>query len=364
MKKKIFTFLFAMIASMASLNAEIIESVSIDGLFYNLSTESGTAEVTSHYSNAYSGNITIPLSVEYESTSFQVTRIGEKAFEWCKNLSSVTIPSSVVSIGNNAFLSSGLQSIIIPNSVSKIGKSAFDFCTKLTSIILPDNIVIIEESTFASCSSLTSITIPNGVTSIGEDAFNWCENLSSVTIPSSVISIGDWAFASCGLASITIPNSVTSIGESAFSGCASLTSATIPNGITIIEEGLFSECEKLVSVTIPSSVTAIRAMAFYACPSLAEIRNYGVTPANAYTTAFADGVNLSTCKLYVPQQSINLYKNAPVWKDFYSISAVEDVQALEETEADNVRSPKVIVDGKVYINRGEKVYTLQGQEVK
>ena len=80
--------------------------------------------------------------------------------------------------------------------------------------------------------------------------------------------------------------------------------------------------------------------------------------------AFADGVNLSTCKLYVPQQSINLYKNAPVWKDFYSISAVEDVQAIEETEADNIHSAKVIVDGKVYINRGDKTYTLQGQEVK
>lgn len=387
MKKKIFTFLFAIVASMTSLNAEIIASVHIGELFYNLSTESGTAEVTSHYSDAYSGNITIPSSVEYESTSYQVTRIGEKAFEWCKDLSSVTIPSSVISIGNDAFLCSGLQSIIIANSVTKIGKSAFEFCNKLVSITLPNNLEVLEERMFSSCSNLTSVTIPNGVTSIGDDAFQWCENMSSITIPNSVISIGNDAFSSSGLQSITIPNSVISIGESAFEECASLTSATLPNSvtsiggaafagcvqltsvvlpsnITVIEGGMFSGCAKLVSVTIPNSVTRVEAFAFYACPSLAEIRNYGETPANAYSTTFFDGVNLSTCKLYVPKNSINLYKNAPVWKEFYLISAIEDVQAIEDAEADNARSAKVIIDGKVYINRGDKTYTLQGQEVK
>ena len=67
MKKKIFTFLFAIVAGMTSLNAEIIKRVSIGDIYYNLTTESRTAEVT--YEGAsyeYSGDITIPASVEYE----------------------------------------------------------------------------------------------------------------------------------------------------------------------------------------------------------------------------------------------------------------------------------------------------------
>ena len=137
----------------------------------------------------------------------------------------------------------------------------------------------------------------------------------------------------------------------------------IPNSITTIETSLFYGCSKLESVTIPSSVTVVKSSAFKECTSLTKIYNYGTNPANAYSNVF-DGVNKSSCTLYVPKNSINLYKNAPVWKDFYSISAIEDVQAIDDVEADNVRSAKIIIDGKVYINRGDKVFTLQGQEVK
>ena len=155
-----------------------------------------------------------------------VTSIGKYAFYYCSNLTSVTIPNSVKSIGDSAFRSCGLTSITIPNSVKSIGDYAFD-----------------------SCSSLTSVTIPNSVTSIGASAFYSCSNLESVTIPNSVTSIGDYAFEGCtNLTSVTIPNSVTSIGEAAFSYCSNLTSVTIPNSVTKIESWAFYECEKLKDV--------------------------------------------------------------------------------------------------------------------
>ena len=234
----------------------------------------------------------------------------------------------------------------------------------MTSITIPSSVTSIEENTFSGCSSLASVTLSHGITEIGINAFLDCTNLPSITIPNSVTSIGEYAFSDCSkLASVTIPNSVTSIGEYAFSGCGELTNVVLPTGITTIEEGVFSDCPKMVSITIPSSVTKVKGWILAGNTSLTEIRNYGETPANAFSSAF-DDVDKSTCKLYVPKNSINAYKSAPVWKNFYLISAIEDVQAIEDAEVDNVRSTKVIIDGKVYINRGDKVFTLQGQEVK
>ena len=161
-------------------------------------------------------SITIPDSV---------TKIGEAAFSICTSLTSITIPDSVTSIGNYAFYNcSSLTSITIPSSVTEIGKQTFYNCFSLTSIIIPDSVTSIGNYAFASCESLKSITIPSGVTEIGNYAFYGCHSLKSITIPSSVTKIGDWAFYYCtSLKSITIPSSVTSIGERAFAGCTSLT---------------------------------------------------------------------------------------------------------------------------------------------
>ena len=162
-------------------------------------------------------------------------------------LTSITIPNSVMSIGNWAFAGSALTSIFIPNSVTSIGEAAFAAST-LTSVTLPNSITNIGNKTFQSCDSLTSITIPNSVISIGDEAFLWCSSLTSVTIPNSVTSIGNWAFAGSALTSIFIPNSVTSIGEFAFADCSSLATITIPNSITSIGIKAFADCLSLTSV--------------------------------------------------------------------------------------------------------------------
>ena len=235
--------------------------------------------------------------------------LAKSAFYNCSNLTKITIPASVTSIGNYAFEGCNkletikytgdiaswcgingcnylylskvyidnqklqeMTTIIIPDSVTSIGSYAFSGCSKLTSIAIPDSVTSIGYSAFSGCSSLTSITIPDSVTSIGYSAFYGCSSLTSITIPNSVTSIGSEAFYDCSsLTSITIPDSVTSIGNSAFYGCSNLTSITIPNSVTSIGSEAFKYCSSLTSIIIPDSVTSIGRNAFDGCRSLTSI---------------------------------------------------------------------------------------------
>ena len=235
-------------------------------------------------------SITIPSSV---------TSIGNYAFFFCDSLTSITIPNSVTSIGNKAFSNcKNLTSITIPNSVTSIGNKAFSNCKNLTSITIPSSVTSICDYVFFSCDSLTSITIPSSVTSIGNDAFCNCHSLTSINIPDNVTSIGDHAFSCCNsLTSITIPNSVTSIGDHAFYACKNLTSITIPSsGVTRIGDCAFYECKNLTSITIPSSVISISNSAFEHCYSLTSI-----TIPNSVTSignkAFSNCKNLTSINI-------------------------------------------------------------------
>lgn len=202
-----------------------------------------------------------------------LTSIGEGAFAYCSNLTSVNIPNSVKTLGNSVFQNcSNLASVTIPNSVTEIGTLAFYYCEALSSVAIPNSMTAIGTKAFTHCFGLTSITIPNSVTSIGDYAFDRCQNLTSITIPNSVTSIGSCAFYGCEeLNTVTIPNSVTSIGAAAFAGCRNLTAFNLPNSITSIGKLAFENCTKLTSVTIPKSVTSIGEHPFYNCPALETI---------------------------------------------------------------------------------------------
>ena len=152
------------------------------------------------------------------------------------------------------------------------------------------------------------------------DGGPWGYNdIKRVIIGDSVTSIGNGAFSGCSfLTSVTIPNSVTTIGNSAFTSCSSLTSVTIPNSVTTIGSEAFSGCTNLQKVYLGNSVKAIGEDAFNYCTSVTQISTEAVVPPTCESGVFTD-INKSKCKLIVPKNSLDAYKQADQWKDFFLI---------------------------------------------
>ena len=326
----------AVFTAFLSVTASHAYDFEVDGIYYNITSKTYLeVEVTyGTYAN-YSGDVVIPDTVNYDGSTYNVTSIGDYAFEDCQDLTSVEIPNSVTSIGDYAFVFTNLTSVDIPNSVTSIGYWAFFWCEGLKSVEIPNSVINIGYGAFAYCDSLTSIevdeeneyycssdgvlydknmntlicyssgktdesyTIPETVTIIDIYAFYGCDNLTSVEISNSVISIGNYAFYGCdNLTSVEIPNSVISIGDFAFSYCDKLTSVDIPNSVTSIGSGAFTSCSSLTSIEIPNSVTNIGYSVFFSCSALTSIE---VDEENEYYCS-SDGVlfdkDFDTLKCY------------------------------------------------------------------
>jgi len=171
--------------------------------------ENGGATITT---STAKGAVTIPS----ELGGYPVLKVGG-------------VYTSVFGIPNGNSQSTSVTSVVIPSSVTSIGIQAFWGCESLTSVTIPNSVTSIGGGAFGDCRSLTNITIPNSVTFISNGAFDYCINLTSINIGNGVKSIGDYAFADCyNLTSVTIPRNVTTIGNYAFQYCTRLITVYLP----------------------------------------------------------------------------------------------------------------------------------------
>ena len=186
----------------------------IDGVHYSL--KDGTANLIKCFENI-DGVIEIPEKITHKTIDYKVTSIEANAFFDRSELTGITIPDSVTSIGNYAFY--GCDGVVqIEDGVKYVGNWVIGYTNfPEEQVTLKNGTKGIADNAFYNSYLLRSINIPDSVTSIGIYAFYGCSELQSITIPDSVTSIGDFAFYGCSeLISITIPKSVTSIGRYAF----------------------------------------------------------------------------------------------------------------------------------------------------
>ena len=146
----------------------------------------------------------------------------------------------------------------IPASVKSIGLKAFYDCSSLAQVDMTDGLEEIGEMAFSSCDNLKEFNMPDTVTSLGEAVLR-SSGVESIHISSGLDTLSNYCFAVCESldGSITIPSNIKAIGDYAFQHDSSLTEVVIEEGITSIGTESFGECEKLTKVVIPGSVDEI-----------------------------------------------------------------------------------------------------------
>lgn len=196
-------------------------------------------------------------------------------------------------------------------------------------------------------------------------------HVKRIIIGDSVTTIGWSAFRDCNsLTSVTIPYSVTKIGIAAFANCSSLTSVIIPNSVTKIGDGAFRGCRSLKILTFGSGLQSIGREAFSNCTNITQISSEAVVPPTCGINAL-NGINKSKCKLIVPKNSLDAYKQADQWKDFsliegsttgitntvYNNSGLADVYTIDGTKRLSKASTDEInaLPKGVYIVNGKKI---------
>lgn len=290
-------------------------------------TSDSTVEVAQDGSYSSMTAIDIPATVERNGKTYTVTSIADDAFRYCYNLATVTIPKTLITIGDNAFYQTawynnqpdGLvyidhllyryngtvpngMAVAIKKGTTAISQNAFANCNGLAGIIFPSTLQYIGIGAFYNCVSLTELTFPESLTEIAGAAFNGCTGLTSITLPENITRVGYGAFAYCTRLSEVITSAKT-IESDVFEGCTKLTSVvwnaaqykmygTIGYGLSstpfysvrsqiksftfganvdTIPYGLCYDMGELTSFTLPNSVVSIKESAFESCSALKSI---------------------------------------------------------------------------------------------
>jgi hypothetical protein len=310
--------------------------------------------------SSYSGDITVPATVESQGVTYSVTEIQSDAFANATGLTKVTLPDSVTTIPESAFAGcNSLTSVTFGNAVTKIGASAFAGCAALTTLTIPDTVTVIGKSAFAGLGA-TSLVIPSGVVE-GDAGLIGYEHLDGVTFKSGspfqlskgvlycgtelvmaldrtitscdvldgTTSIKDRAFANgqvsgacTNLTTVTLPSSLETIGLAAFGkngtydvACTALKSVTFrgegASSLRTIGEKAFAGCTSLESMVFPDSLTSIGQNAFQETKLTSVVIPAGVTslPTGAFSKVSLQTVVLPDSVTSVGQNAFSGWKS-------------------------------------------------------
>lgn len=283
--------------------------------------------------------------------------LGKGVFAWCTSLKRVRLSPAMTGISPMMFgYDTALSEIELHDGLVGINESAF-YHSGLTEISIPSTVVEIGANAFSGCENLGNLNLADGLLWIGSSAFEGCRALEAVNLPSTLGIIYDYAFSESGLKEIEIPEGVYQIGEGTFSG-SSLSRIILPSRLTEISRYFARNCRRLFEIELPDRITSIGEDAFYGSGlyyvtlgsnvkkiesgafSNPETRVYctASTPPDARQLSF----NTARSSLFVKEESVSAYRNSSVWKEFATIAS------LKSDEAECVTINQMFEDVVVY----------------
>ena len=353
-----------------------ISSFSPEGLFFNLGNVKEVVVGNGVKEIGYDSFGSCKAKTIKLSNS--ITKIKQFAFSYCKNLTSLTIPSSVTDIADSAFYNcSKLQSVNLSNSIKSINGSTFENCTSLKSVVIPNSVTNVGRDAFRGCKSLTKVVVGKNVSKIVGNPFYNCSKLnnfsvksgskkfavsngilfskdkkklvvypagkknSSYTVPKTVTEIGESAFATNrSIAKVKIPTSVAKIGVKALnytklyyaknnwknnilyvSDCVvaskSVAKVNVKSGTRLIADRAFYNNKTVKNVTLPKSLKYIGTKAFYGCEKIKTI-------------------NLPKSLKKIGSKAVGYYKSGIGYEDQYGNYVSVDTDTLYEMISDDL----------------------------
>ena len=322
MIRNIFSLVFVLVYVSKALDVCAYDFES-DDIYYTIKNTRQVEVAIPPHESAYSGEVVIPASVVYEGKSYAVTAIARHAFQGCSRLASLTVPASVVEIGDSAFFAcSALKYLVLEdgdkplrvgcNSYQGIaaGEAIFNDCPletlylgrelqyeggffygyspfykkrHLSLVIIGEGVRRLENRAFYGCEDLTSITLGGRVASIGNYAFYACKSLKELVIKEGEVplEIGTNGTGKNLLSDAPVevlylgrdlqyPESVGQIYNPFFQK-ETLRTVTIGEAVREIPSSAFQGCRSIVSFTVGSRVERIGNYAFSGCKSLREL---------------------------------------------------------------------------------------------
>ena len=323
--------------------------------------------------------IAIPETVQNAGITYIVNAIGDYAFRYSQNLTSLTIPNSVTTVGASIVeYTPKLEKLSIPESVVKVGWLAFarsgasevtipasasqwyDECCafqeseNLRSVTFAEGLTLIPARMFFGCHAIQKLYIPDNVSEIGEGAFSDCQGLSEIHLPASLETLHNRMFHGCPLRQLEIPAGVKEVEESALLGTlltkltvnsnntvfdsrdncnavirtkdstlvAACNGSFIPESVDSIGYEAFAELDGIRSLTLPKNLKHVAPQAFMNLNNLTVIPSYienpaGVLEEDAFSSWYTNPYEQAT--LYVPAGTLAAYQADPEWAKFQHI---------------------------------------------
>ena len=182
-----------------------------------------------------------------------VTNIGSDVFYGCEGITTVSFPSTLETIGDNAFAQSGLTSVVVPQGLTTINDGAFMNCANLTSVTIPEGVETIGGSAFIH-TGLTSLTLPSTIRSMSQ-SFYGCDSLAELTLTDGITMLGGSFYSCPSITSVNIPGSIVEVAYNDFSGCTGLTTVTLNEGTEVVT---FNGCTNLATINFPSTIKKVK----------------------------------------------------------------------------------------------------------